>query len=187
PAVVHWTRMYTQMPKEFASSLSDAMPSLLLVVDQLEKHRMPGEFAFLPYLESNYVPIATTGGRAAGICQLMPDRDKEAGLRITSDYDGRLDLYGATLPAIGLLQQYHEEFDDWRIADMAFNAGLYKLRQLLANRQHDGWSARELGRLRVNPGTHDHLAKLLALACVIGNPERYHVRLPEPKTDDGLA
>ena len=190
-AVLHWTRMYSQVPREFASSLSEAMPYLLLVREQLAKHHMPGEFAFLPYLESNYVPIATSGDRAAGIWQLMPDTANEAGVRITANYDGRLDIYTSTVAAIGLLQQYHEEFGDWRVADMAFNAGLYKLRQLVARPPAKGlpaqWSARELGRLPVNAGTHDHLAKLLALSCIVSDPARYHIRLPEPQPEDSMA
>ena len=186
-AVKHWTKMYAQSPREFSGSLADAMPYLLLVIDQLEKHRLPGEFAFLPYLESNYTPIATSGDRAAGIWQLMPDTALEAGLRIAPEYDGRLDIHASTLAAIDLLRQYHDEFGDWRMADMAFNAGLYKVRALLGNRPHDGWSARELGRLAVSPGTHDHLAKLLALSCIVADPERFHVRLPEPHIDDAMV
>jgi len=187
PAVQHWARMYAQAPNDFSSSLSEAMPYLLLVLEQIEKHRLPGEFAFLPYVESNYTAIATTGDRAAGIWQLMPDTAREAGLRITDDYDGRLDVYASTVTAIGLLQQYNDEFGDWRLADMAFNAGMYKVRQLLSNRKKNEWTAHEMGRLRVNPGTHDHLAKLLALACIVSDPWRYRIRLPEPHYDDAVA
>jgi membrane-bound lytic murein transglycosylase D len=186
-AVQHWTRMYAQSPREFSDSLAEAMPYLLLVVDQLERHRLPGEFAFLPYLESNYTPIASSGDRAAGIWQLMPDTALEAGLHIAPDYDGRLDIHASTLAAIDLLRRYHDEFGDWRMADMAFNAGLYKVRALIGKRPHDSWSARELGRLAVNPGTHDHLAKLLALSCIVADPARFHVRLPEPQIDDPVV
>jgi membrane-bound lytic murein transglycosylase D len=157
------------------------------VTDQLSRHRLPGEFAFLPYLESNYTPIATSGDRAAGIWQLMPDTALEAGLRIAPDYDGRLDIHDSTMAAISLLRQYHDEFGDWRLADMAFNAGLYKVRGVLGSRRHDDWSARDLGRLGVNPGTHDHLAKLLALSCIVSDPERFQVELPEPDDEDVLA
>ncbi|HSE13412.1 MAG TPA: transglycosylase SLT domain-containing protein [Rudaea sp.] len=186
-SVQHWARIYAQGPNEFTSSLSDAMPYLLLVLDQIEQHQLPGEFAFLPYVESNYTAIASTGDRAAGIWQLMPDTAQEAGLRISNDYDGRLDIYASTVAAIGLLKQYHEEFGDWRLADMAFNAGMYKVRQLLAARPNKEWTAHEMGRLRVNPGTHDHLAKLLAMACIVSDPWRYRIRLPEPHYDDAVA
>lgn len=187
PSVQHWARMYAQAPNDFASSLSEAMPYLLLVLEQIEKRHLPGEFAFLPYVESNYTAIASSGDRAAGIWQLMPDTAREAGLRITDDYDGRLDVYASTVTAIGLLQQYNDEFGDWRLADMAFNAGMYKVRQLLSNRKNKEWTAHEMGRLHLNPGTHDHLAKLLALSCIVSDPWRYHIRLPEPDYDDAVA
>jgi peptidoglycan lytic transglycosylase D len=187
PLEKRWVHRFVQNPRAFSNSLSDAMPYLLVVTDQLGMHRLPGEFAFLPYLESNYTPIATSGDRAAGIWQLMPSTAREAGLSIGADYDGRLDIHASTLAAIDLLRRYHDEFGDWRLADMAFNAGLYKVRGLLGDRDHDGWSARELGRFGVGPGTHDHLAKLLALACIVSDPERFHVQLPEPDADDALA
>src|SRR6185503_11908709 len=61
-------------------------------------------------------------------------------------------------------------------------------RQATATRSPRGpGSARELGRLAVNPGTHDHLAKLLALSCIIAEPSRFKVELPEPSRDDALA
>ena len=186
-SVQRWTRLYSRAPKELSSSFSDAMPYLLLVTYQLQKYRLPGEFAFLPYIESNYVPIATSGDRAAGIWQLMPDTAIEAGLRVSPDFDGRLDIHASTVTAISLLQQYHEEFGDWRVSDMAFNAGLYKVRALVGARQPGDWSAHELARLPVNPGTHDHLAKLLALACIVSDPARYRVNLPEPRVSDALA
>jgi membrane-bound lytic murein transglycosylase D len=186
-SVQRWTRAFAQNPRALANSLSASMPYLLHVADQLNRHRLPGEFAFLPYLESNYTPIATTGDRAAGIWQLMPDTAVEAGLRIAPDYDGRLDIHASTLAAISLLRQYHDEFGDWRLADMAFNAGLYKVRGLLGSRAHDDWTAPQLGRLGVNAETHDHLAKLLALACIVSDPARFRVRLPEPDSDDVLA
>jgi membrane-bound lytic murein transglycosylase D len=186
PAVQHWAHLYAQGANQFSASLSDAMPFLLVVLDQLEQHDMPGEFAFLPYIESTYTPLASSGDRAAGIWQLMPDTAREAGLRITSDYDGRLDITASTDAALGLLQHYQQEFSDWRLADMAFNAGEYGIKQLVGDNKVTR-SAAELGRLHAHPGTHQHLAKLLALACVVSDPQRFHVELPDPDPDDTLA
>ena len=186
PAVRRWAHMYTQSANAFRTSLSEAMPFLLVVLDEIEKRDVPGEFAFLPYIESTYTPIATSGDHAAGIWQLMPDTAREAGLKISSDYDGRLDIQASTRTALDLLQRYHEEFGDWRITDMAFNAGEYGVRQLVPDNRDDR-SASEIGRLRVHAGTHDHLAKLLAVACIIGQPDRYKVELPEPDADDQLT
>jgi membrane-bound lytic murein transglycosylase D len=185
-AVKRWAHVYTQSPTGFAASLSESMPFLLVVLEQLEKRNVPAEFVFLPYIESNYTALASSGDRAAGIWQLMPDTAREAGLRVTPEYDGRLDVYASTTAALDLLERYQERFGDWRIADMAFNAGPYGIMQLVSDNRSDR-TASELGRLRVHAGTHDHLAKLLAVACVISDPEKYHVELPQPDVDDQLA
>jgi membrane-bound lytic murein transglycosylase D len=186
PAVRHWARLYAQGPGQFSASLSTVLPFLLVVLDQIEQRGMPGEFAFLPYIESTYVPLASSGDRAAGIWQLMPDTAREAGLRITPDYDGRLDIYASTNAALDLLQRYGQEFGDWRLADMAFNAGEYGVKQLVGDDKARR-SATELGRLRVHAGTHEHLAKLLAVACIVADPQRFNVELPDPDIDDTLA
>ena len=186
PAVQRWARLYTQSASQFSASLSQVMPFLLVVLDQLEQRDMPGEFAFLPYIESNYTPLASSGDRAAGIWQLMPDTAREAGLRITPDYDGRLDITASTNAALDLLQRYEQEFGDWRLADMAFNAGEYRVKQLVGVNTVQR-SAAELRRLHLHAGTHEHLAKLLAVACIVSDPERFHVELPDADTDDTLA
>jgi len=186
PAVQHWAKMYTQVANQFSASLSEAMPSLLTVIEQIEQRDLPGEFAFLPYVESNYTPVPPNGDRAAGIWQLMPDTAREAGLAITPDYDGRLDLVASTDTALGLIRRYEDEFGDWRVADMAYNAGEYGMRELVSEAKPD-MSAKEIGRLRVGRGAHDHLAKLLALGCVVAHPERYRIVLPEPGAGDQLV
>ncbi|MGB0134721.1 MAG: hypothetical protein WBP53_12860, partial [Dokdonella sp.] len=56
-AVVAEARRYTRAPGIFSKSLEDAMPFLLLVVSELERRDLPGEFAFLPYVESHYRPL----------------------------------------------------------------------------------------------------------------------------------
>ena len=162
------------------------MPFFLAVLDEIEHRDLPGEFVFLPYIESTYTPLASSGDRAAGIWQLMPDTAREAGLHITAEYDGRLDIHASTNAALDLLQRYDAEFGDWRLADMAFNAGEYGIKQLVGDAKMQR-SAAELGRLHVHQGTHAHLAKLLALACVISDPQRFNVELPDPDNDDPLV
>ncbi|MEP6485105.1 MAG: transglycosylase SLT domain-containing protein [Rudaea sp.] len=186
PAVRRWTHAYAQSPVQFAASMSEAMPYLLIVLDEIERRDLPGEFAFLPYIESTYTPIASSGDRAAGIWQLMPDTARETGLSITPDYDGRLDIVASTHAALDLLERYQREFDDWRVVDLAYNVGEYGVKTRVGSGASNR-SAEELARLRVNPGAHDHLAKLLAVACVASDPERFHIELPEPTLDDVLA
>src|SRR5579863_671185 len=108
-------------PRHLTAALKQVMPLLLVVVEQVEKYDMPGEFAFLPWVESSYSMIPPNGDGVAGMWQLMPDTAREVGLRVDAEYDGRLDVYASSRTALVLLKQYQEEFGDWRLANMAFN------------------------------------------------------------------
>jgi membrane-bound lytic murein transglycosylase D len=186
PDVLRLARWFSADPTGFAESLRQALPFLLYVAQQAEQRDVPGEFALLPYIESNYVPLVSTGDRAAGIWQLLPDTAREAGVRIRSDYDGRLDIVASTDAALDLLERYADRFGDWRVADMAFNAGPYRIAELLSDSDVPA-DAAGLGRLRVPAHTHRHLAKLLAVACVVSDPARFNVQLPAPAPADWLT
>jgi membrane-bound lytic murein transglycosylase D len=186
PAVQRWARTYTQGPGRFAASLKRALPFLMLVLDELELQDLPGEFALLPYLESHYEPVAGRSGMPAGMWQFMPDTARAVGLQVSPHYDGRLDAWASSSAAVGMLKRYQDEFGDWRLVDMAFNAGEYRVKKLLqANRS--ALSREDIANLKLSPITHDHLAKLLALGCVINDPKRFGVTLPEPVPDDHLV
>lgn len=187
PEVQRWATIYTQHPRQFSSSWERAMPFLLSVIDAVEQRDLPGEFALLPYLESTYAPIASRGDRAAGMWQIVPDTARAAGLTVSAEYDGRLDAIASTSAALDLIEHYRDEFGDWRLADMAYNSGEYKVRKLLGERDAHSLSASDLGKLPFNRVTHEHLDRLLALSCIIDDPARFGVTLPEPGADDVFA
>ena len=180
PGVQRWARSYTQSPRGFAASWKPVLPFLELVVDELERRGLPGEFAMLPYVESTYRPIPSRGDQPAGMWQLMPDTARGAGLVIRKDYDGRLDALASTDAALDLVAAYYKEFADWRLADMAFNSGEFRVKKLLGERDARDLSAQELAKFTFNRITHEHLDRLLALACIVEDPARFHVTLPEP-------
>ncbi|TLY49064.1 MAG: lytic transglycosylase domain-containing protein, partial [Gammaproteobacteria bacterium] len=161
------------------------MPFLLVVTEQIEKFNVPGEFAFLPWVESSYTMIRGNGDDVAGMWQLMPMTARELGLHIDSEYDGRLDVVASSRAALALLRQYEEEFGDWRLANMAFNAGENSVKGVLGSRRN--LSDSEVSRVHLNQTTSEHLGKLLAMACIVAAPERYHVSLPEPHAEDALV
>jgi membrane-bound lytic murein transglycosylase D len=109
--------------------------------------------------------------------QIMPVTGRSMGLRIDRHYDARLDLPAATHAVMKLLQQYHDQFHDWRVADYAYNAGEFRLRQLT---RKQGAPADEpvIPDMPVRRTTREHLVKLLAIACVVREPERFQVSLP---------
>lgn len=185
--VMRWAQQYTRSPQRFAESWKPALPFLLLVLDEIERRKLPGEFALLPYVESHYRPLDAKGNLPAGMWQLMPVTARERGLRIDRDYDGRLDAIDATRAALELIERYDREFGDWRLATMAFNAGEFRVKRQLAGRSGGSLDAAALARLDLNAITHDHLERMLALACIVAHPERFDVEMPLPERADHLV
>ncbi len=187
PQVEQLARAYTRSPHHFEASWKPALPFLLLVLDEVEKRDLPGEFAMLPYVESGYRPLAVRDDRPAGMWQLDADTARAAGLPVESDYDARLDAIASTSAALDLIARYRREFADWRLADLAYNSGEFRARKLLGEREASSLSAEELSQFAFSATTHEHLDRLLALACIVEDPHRFGVTLPEPGPNDRLG
>ncbi|MBD8873521.1 transglycosylase SLT domain-containing protein [Rhodanobacter sp. DHB23] len=177
PAVLSWAQRYTRDPQHFEQQVQDALPKLIYVEQVASEHGVAGEFAFLPWIESGYRPIPGRSGRPAGMWQIMPATAAAMGLRVNGRYDGRLDVQSTADAVMKLLSRYYDEFHDWRVADYAYNAGEYKARQLV---QGHGLppATPVIPHWPVHNVTREHLTKLLAMACVVRQPERFNVSLP---------
>ncbi|MBS0584439.1 MAG: LysM peptidoglycan-binding domain-containing protein [Proteobacteria bacterium] len=185
PTVRQFATQIASSPAHLSAAFKEAMPLLLLVTEQIEKYDMPGEFAFLPWVESSYNMIPARGDGVAGMWQLMPFTARESGLRVDGEYDGRLDVVASSRTALALIKQYKESFGDWRLANMAFNAGENSVRAALGKRR--SITPAEIAKLRLNQVNYEHLIKLLAVSCIVSAPERYRVELPEPDANDALS
>lgn len=180
-----WARRYTSNPERFEAQLREALPLMMYVQGAAENAGVPGEFVLLPWVESTY-DAGEPGRRGdpAGMWQIMPQTARTLGLVVNRDYDGRLDPAAATPAVMAMLKGYGDDLHDWRLVDMAFNAGEYKVLGMVEG--HDGGSV-NVPHLPVGAITRDHLAKLQALACIVRDPERYDVALPQPNDSDRLA
>lgn len=178
PAITAWARTYTRNPARFESLLSAALPRLSYVQQVAAQYDVAGEFVLLPWIESHYQPVPQRRrNQPAGMWQIMPATAGAMGLRVDDSYDGRLDVPAATHAVMKQLQRYHKRFNDWRLADYAFNAGEFAVRKLV--KKHGAPAALPaIPALPVHRGTREHLSKLLAIACVIREPARFGVTLP---------
>jgi membrane-bound lytic murein transglycosylase D len=162
----------------FARELGRVAPEIEFVAGVLALRGVPTDFALLPWVESRYRAVETQGNRPAGVWQFMPATARDFGLAVGPRHDGRLDLYAATLAAASLLEHLGAVFDgDWRLATMAFNAGEFRVRRAIARRKQPDTPLRAED-LALSPITHEHLAKLEALGCLIRHPARYRIDLP---------
>lgn len=180
PDAQAWARKFTRDPSRFAAQLAAAQPLLEWVQNVARNAGIPGEFALLPMVESGYNP-AEPGrhGDPGGMWQIMPATARTLGLRINREYDGRLDPAASTQAVLAMLKEYDEELHDWRLVDMAFNAGEYKIAGLVQGRADV-----DARHLPVSGITRNHLAKLMAMACIVSDPARFHMELPTSNGDE---
>jgi membrane-bound lytic murein transglycosylase D len=186
PAIDTWARRYTRSPKRFEAQMQRILPRLVYVQDIAARHGVPGEFALLPWVESHFKPVPPRKSRAAGMWQIMPGTARHMGLSMGHSYDARLDLPVATDKVMALLADYHEHFHDWRLVDYAYNAGRYGIARLV-DRAGAPPAEPAVPTLPVRAGTRAHLVKLMAIACVVREPERFHVTLPTLDEDQQLV
>lgn len=177
PAVETWARRFTANPQSFEERLALSLPRLRFIQGVAERHHVAGEFVLLPWVESRYLPVQGHGRQPAGMWQIVPATAGSLGLRVNRHFDGRMDVSAATEAVMTMLRQYQDQFQDWRLTDYAYNAGEFAVRRLVA--RHGTPSAQPvIPTLPVRKVTREHLIKLLAIACVVREPERFGVQLP---------
>ncbi|MDB4837745.1 LysM peptidoglycan-binding domain-containing protein [Marinomonas sp.] len=147
---------------------------LYYIVNELEKAGLPTEIALLPIVESGYDPFGYSHGRASGPWQFIPSTGHIYGLHQTWWYDGRRDIIGSTQAAIAYLTRLHKMFDgNWFHALASYNSGEGTVSRAIrknkkAGKPTDFWS------LDLPKETRDYVPKLIAIAKVIKNPEKYN-------------
>ncbi|MGH8113613.1 MAG: transglycosylase SLT domain-containing protein [Rhodanobacteraceae bacterium] len=178
--------MYTRSPAHFERMLQQSLPLMMYVQKQLQVSGIPGEFVMLPMLESSYnASEPSHRGDPAGMWQLMPHTARALGVAVNHHYDGRLDPVASTRVAIDMLTALDKQFGDWRLADMAYNAGPYAV--LGSLREHPDIGAGPIPDIPVSSTTRNHLAKLMALSCILREPARFHIELPQASDVERLA
>jgi membrane-bound lytic murein transglycosylase D len=166
----------------FARMLEPMLPRLEFVLREVERRRLPTEFALLPIVESHYQPIGGRHGGPAGPWQLMPTTARAQGLAIGKTYDARLDLGASTHAALDLVERLADRFGgDWHAVVKAYNAGEFRVRRARASGDPEVW------RRRLSATTLTHHARLVALACIVREPSRFGLDLPAMAPGERLA
>ena len=186
PEIMTWARRYTHNPRQFESQLHEVLPQLVYVQQVAARYDVAGEFVLLPWVESHFKSVPGHRNLPAGMWQIMPVTAGTMGLHVDGHYDGRLDAPAATNAVMKLLKQYHDQFHDWRVADYAYNTGEFNIRHLIQTR---GMPANEpvIPNWPVRKVTREHLTKLLAMACVVREPDRFNVSLPTLPGEEHLV
>jgi len=177
PLVRKYTKQFSRDPRRIQRLADRSSQYLYMVVNELNKRRMPTELALLPFVESAYRNKAYSHAGAAGMWQFIPATGRRFGLRQTRSYDARLDPYQATKAAFDYLQRLNREFrGDWLLSLAAYNAGEYRVhREIAKNRARgkrtDFWS------LDLPRETKQYVPRLLAFKEIFRNPRHFRVQL----------
>ncbi len=187
PLVQRYTNQFSRSPSRIQRLADRSSDYMYMVVNELNRRRMPTELALLPFVESAYRNNAYSHAGAAGMWQFIPATGRRYGLMQTRSYDARLDSHQATNAAFDYLQKLHREFKgDWFLALAAYNAGEYRVqKEILKNRRlgkrTDYWS------LSLPKETRQYVPRLLAFKEIFRNPRAYNVQLQGIPNSPALA
>jgi membrane-bound lytic murein transglycosylase D len=177
PLVRKYTQQFSRDPRIIQRLADRSSQYLYMVVNELNRRKMPTELALLPFVESAYRNTAYSHAGAAGMWQFIPATGRRFGLQQTRSYDARLDPYKSTKAAFNYLQRLNREFrGDWLLSLAAYNAGEYRVhREIAKNRARgkrtDFWS------LDLPRETKQYVPRLLAFKEIFRNPQHFRVQL----------
>ncbi|MDW1632071.1 transglycosylase SLT domain-containing protein, partial [Vibrio sp. Y176] len=139
---------------------------------------LPMELALLPVVESSFDAFAYSHGSAAGLWQFVPGTGKMMGLEQNYWYDGRRDVAASTDAALDYLVQLNERFDgNWEHAIAAYNSGGGRVSSAIRKNKKLGKPV-DFFSLDLPKETSSYVPKLLALADVVANQEKYGIDIP---------
>ncbi len=164
---------FANNPEYIERTFTRAAPYLHYIVGEVEARGLPMELALLPIIESAFEPYAYSSARAAGLWQFIPSTGSRFSLKQNWWYDGRRDVIAATQGALDYLQYLHRHFDgDWLLAIGAYNTGEGNVGRSVRRNRSAGRSI-DFFSLRLPAETRGYVPRLLAMARVVAQPERY--------------
>lgn len=170
---------YLKHPSYMKRVAVRAKPFLHLIVEKIEQQNMPMDLVLLPIVESAFDPFAYSHGRAAGMWQFIPSTGKRFGMKQTWWYDGRRDVMASTQGAIDYLNYLVKMFDgNWLHALAAYNSGEGRVQRAIRKNKKNGKQT-DFWHLDLPKETRAYVPKLLALADILANGDKYNFDWPE--------
>jgi membrane-bound lytic murein transglycosylase D len=150
------------------------------IIDKaLEEQKLPKGLAYLPVIESAYMPTLTSRAGAFGIWQFMPDTAREYGLRVDWWVDERADPERSTRAAAKYLKDLHRQFGDWSLALAAYNCGPGRVRRKLEETGATSfWELLEQTALPKE--TRGYVPTFYATLIIASDPATYGFELGKP-------
>ncbi|MBA3661083.1 MAG: transglycosylase SLT domain-containing protein [Gammaproteobacteria bacterium] len=157
------------------SSLERMKKYKLYIETQLKNNDIPNNLLALPLIESGYNVQAKSPMNAAGIWQFIPSTAKHFHLKVNAKQDDRLNTQLSTQAAINYLKLLYAQFNDWRLAVIAYEIGEDDTEELIKDTgSRDPWA------LVRSPAAPKELKKFLAMfdaaVIILNNPDLITIR-----------
>ena len=176
----------TRLRDKIQTSLLRSARYRLMIDRALEEHGLPKALAYLPVIESAYIPTLTSRVGAHGIWQFMPETAREYGLRVDWWVDERADAELATRAAASYLKDLYRQFEDWPLALAAYNCGPGRVRRALNRTGASSfWELLEMSA--VPKETRGYVPTFYATIMIASDPDAYGFRLDPPAAADEHA
>ncbi|MEZ8966236.1 LysM peptidoglycan-binding domain-containing protein [Vibrio breoganii] len=176
--VDYYRNWYIKHPSHLRTVSKRAEPFLYLIIENIEERNMPLELALLPVIESSYDAFAYSHGSAAGLWQFIPGTGKMYGLEQDYWYDGRRDVVASTDAALNYLTYLNERFDgNWNHAIASYNSGSGRVSSAIRKNRRHG-KPTDFFSLQLPKETSAYIPKLMAIADIVANQEKYGVKIP---------
>ncbi|SYZ80723.1 membrane-bound lytic murein transglycosylase D [Vibrio paracholerae] len=178
PSVEKHRQWFIKNTNHIESVTARAEPFLYLLSEKMEQKGLPLELILIPFLESSFDPSAQSPSNAAGLWQFISSTGKLYGLKQNFWYDGRMDVEASTDAALNYFTRLNKHFNgDWYLTLAAYNSGEGRVdRAIQANKK--AGKPTDLFSLNLPKETMDYVPRVLALADVIANSEKYGISLP---------
>ncbi|HYS54987.1 MAG TPA: transglycosylase SLT domain-containing protein [Thermoanaerobaculia bacterium] len=173
----------TEMRSDIQQSLTRSARYKNLIDRVLDEYKLPKALAYLPVIESAYLPRLTSRAGAHGIWQFMPETAREYGLRVDWWVDERADPDRSTHAAAAYLKDLYREFQDWPLALAAYNAGSARIHRALDQTGSTTfWRISELSA--VPRETRGYVPTFFAAILIANDAASYGFRLGDPVKAD---
>lgn len=183
PRVQAQLNWYKKHPQYIDRVVERGSRYLHYIVTETQKRGLPTELALLPVVESAFDPFAYSHGRAAGLWQFIPSTGKYFGLTQSWWHDDRRDVIAATDAALTYLDRLATRFDgDYMLALAAYNSGGGTVSSAMRRNRKKN-AATDFWSLDLPRETRHYVPKLIALAKIFDQPEKYGIELP-PLADE---
>jgi membrane-bound lytic murein transglycosylase D len=164
-------------PNSLASMLRRSEPYIYFIAQECERRGMPAELALVPFVESQFNPLARSPASAVGLWQFIPSTGRQYDLKQNRWMDERRDLRASTRAALDYLTYLHRMHNDWHLALASYNWGEGSVLRAMKRAQDAGLEPR-FENLAMPSETRQYVPKLQALKNLIQDPQKYGIELP---------